>query len=199
MNLGRAPKTTKGQKTRERVLAEARLIIVGQGFDTLAMRDLAKRCEIQLGNLQYYFATREAVAVAVITAEAEGDIGAVYAAVEEHEDPKEALAAIARTLVTRWRGDSGLIYATLIYLSLHSPEFSALKKQIYATFYQSLEAVTRALDGKATPAEVKQRVRLITALIDGSVLQMVERPKTLIEAVTSAVIDIAGGGLRYGS
>lgn len=196
MSLVHAPKTTKGSRTREKVFTEARRIIIEQGFDALAMRDLAKRCEIRLGNLQYYFATRDAVAIAVVTAEAEGDIEAVNAAIEEHEDPKAALAAIVRTLFTRWRGESGLVYAALTYLTLQKPEFKALKTQIYARFYESLSAVTRLLDPTVTPAQMRQRVALITAVMDGSVLQETGGARAFVDAVTATVLAIALGGVQ---
>lgn len=41
MNLIRTPHTTKGNQTRGRIFATARQIIVEQGFDALALRDLA--------------------------------------------------------------------------------------------------------------------------------------------------------------
>ncbi len=199
MNLVRAPKTTKGNRTRERVFDEARRIIVEQGFDALAMRDLAQRCDMQLGNLQYYFATRDSVAMAVIAAEAERDISAVNDVMQSHDDPQLALTLIVHSLFARWRGESGLIFATLTYLCLHKPEFVDLKRQIYATFYKSLESVIRSLDTKAAPAEVRLRVALITAVIDGSVHQITGGSKTFVNGVAATVVEIACGRVRSGS
>lgn len=148
---------------------------------------------MQLGNLQYYFATRDAVAMAVISAEAEGDILAVKSAMEAHDDPKATLASIVQILFTRWRGESGLIFAILTYLCLHKPEFAVLKKQIYATFYQSLESVIRSIDATAAPVDVRQRIALITAIMDGSVQQVTSGSRTFVDAVTTSVIEIASG------
>jgi AcrR family transcriptional regulator len=163
------------------------------------MRELAKRCDMQLGNLQYYVATRDAVAMAVISAEAEGDVSAVRAAIAKYGDPAAALAAIVRTLFTRWRGESGLIFATLVYLCQQKPEFVDLKERIYAAFYQALDTVTRSLDKKATPKEVKLRVRLITAIMDGSVLQVADSSRIFVEAVASTVLGIARGDIGFGT
>jgi hypothetical protein len=73
------------------------------------------------------------------------------------------------------------------------PEFLALKKQVYPTFYKSLLTAAQALDAYATPAEVKQHIALITAVIDGSVLQGTGSSKTFVRAVTSTVITKASG------
>ena len=196
MNPVRGPKTTKGNRTFERIFAEARRIIIDQGFDALAMRDLAKRCDIQLGNLQYYFPTRDSIAMAVITAEAERDIDAVNAAIDGNTDPKVALAAIVHALFARWRGESGLVYAALTYLTLQKPEFRELKKAIYGRFYESLAVVTRSIDPTVTPAKMAQRVALMTAVMDGSVLQETGGSRGFVEAVSSTVLAIALGGGR---
>ena len=193
MNLVRAPKTPKGNRTRERILAEARHVIVEQGFDALAMRDLAKRCDVQLGNLQYYFATRDSVAMAVIAAEAEADISEVRVAMETHDDPDAQLAAVVRSFFVRWRGESGLIFATLIYLCMHKPEFLELKKRIYRAFYESLESLIRSLDTEVTPVELRQRVALITAIMDGSVAQSTGGSRTFVDAVVATVTGVAHG------
>ena len=106
------------------------------------MRDLAKRCDVQLGNLQYYF-------------------------------------------------------ATLIYLCMHKPEFLELKKRIYRAFYESLESLIRSLDTEVTPVELRQRVALITAMMDGSVVQSTGGSRTFVDAVVTTVTGVAHG--RSGS
>lgn len=191
MNL--APRTRKGTRSRDRILETARRIIVDEGFDALAMRDLAKRCDMQLGNLQYYFATRDALAAAVISAEAAADIAAVEAAAAAHEDPASALDAIVRSLLRRWRGEAGLIFATLGFLCLHKQVFVALRQEIYAAFYDALAAAIREVDPAATAAMVKLRVRLITAVLDGAAQQVTGGSGAFVDAISATVFTIARG------
>ncbi len=157
------------------------------------MRDLANRCDMRVGNLQYYFPTRDSVVMAVIAAEAEEDIRIMKTVMERQADAESQLSALVRTLFSRWRGESGLIFAALIYLCLHKPPFVELKLEIYATFYQLLGSLVQSLSTNASPAEIRQRVSLITAIIDGSVLQATGGPSSFVDAMIGTVIDTARG------
>jgi hypothetical protein len=86
-----------------------------------------------------------------------------------------------------------LIFATLIYLCLHKPPFVELKLEIYATFYQLLGSLVQSLSTNASSAEIRQRVSLITAIIDGSVLQATGGPSSFVDAMIGTVIDTARG------
>jgi AcrR family transcriptional regulator len=176
-------RTPKGSNTRERILLLARQIIVEEGFDCLALRDLAKRCDMQLGNLQYYFATREELAKAVIEAEALDDVGMVNRARERHTDPHLVLADTIRALISRWQGESAMVFAALNYLCLHKPSFMVLRKRIYGNFYQTLEGVVSDLAPALPPAAVRARVTLVTALIDGAAGQLNGDRRKFVEAV----------------
>ena len=52
--------TRKGTSTRDRILNETLSLLQEQWYDGVSLREVAKRSGIKLGNLQYYFATREA-------------------------------------------------------------------------------------------------------------------------------------------
>ncbi|MBM4205729.1 MAG: TetR/AcrR family transcriptional regulator [Gammaproteobacteria bacterium] len=176
-------RTPKGSNTRERILHIARQIIVEEGFDSLALRDLAKRCDIQLGNLQYYFATRDDLAMQVIEAEALDDLGAITDARERHTDPEAAFAEMIRALNARWHGESAMVFAALNYLCLHKPVFMALRERIYANFYQALESLISALAPELPRTVLRKRATLVTALIDGAALQSKSGSRELVETV----------------
>ena len=89
----------KGKDTRARILDCAHRVIVEEGFDALSMRDLAKRCAMQLGILQYYFATRDALAVEVIVREAALDILSIQAVVGANSVPEQVLSDVVVTLI----------------------------------------------------------------------------------------------------
>ncbi len=61
----------KGAATRARILDAARNMLVDCGYDGLVMRSVAAAAGMTLGNLQHYFATREALLAAVVRAEAD--------------------------------------------------------------------------------------------------------------------------------
>ena len=62
---------TRGEVSRARILATAREILADSGLERFAMREIAKRADMGLGNLQYYFPTRDDLLEAVIEVEFE--------------------------------------------------------------------------------------------------------------------------------
>jgi AcrR family transcriptional regulator len=163
--------TTKGSTTRGRILQAARKQLVEQGYEAFVMRELADSLGIKLGNLQYYFKTREALILCVIETEAARDAAMIQEHQQNSETACEAFRAIVRDLVARWRGHGGVLFSTLGTLSLHNKSYRQLYRSVYADFYDALEKPLREMNPRLSDEEVRLRVRLITALIDGSPMQ----------------------------
>ncbi|MEM9621235.1 MAG: TetR/AcrR family transcriptional regulator [Pseudomonadota bacterium] len=164
--------TSKGSATRERIVQAARKQLVDRGYEAFVMRDLADALHMKLGNLQYYFKTRETLILHLIEREAEADIEAIRQRQQDCTTPAATFRAIVEELVVRWRGQSGILFSTLTTLSLHNPVYRQLYRQIYATFYTALEQPVRQMNPELSAEEARLRVRLITALIDGSSMQI---------------------------
>jgi|GEM_PF-6397002 Transcriptional regulator len=62
---GVAAPSAKSRATVEKVLEEAETILAEEGVAGLTFRALARRCDMRLSNLQYYFATQEDLLTAV--------------------------------------------------------------------------------------------------------------------------------------
>ena len=164
--------TAKGQDTRDRILAAARDKLVSSGPEALVMRELADALEIKLGNLQYYFRTRDELLLAVMEREAVRDVEAIEQRMDQFQEPADAFNAIVADLVARWRGRSGVLFSLLGNLASHSPPFRQLYRQIYLRFYLVLESLLQKMAPALPAEEIAVRVRLITALIDGSSMQI---------------------------
>lgn len=165
------PATSKGSSTRDRIVKEARKQLVERGYEAFVMRELADTLGIKLGNLQYYFKTREALIVHVIEQEAANDVLTIRSLRQKWNTADDAFRAIVLNLVTRWRGDSGVLFSTLGTLAMHNKSYKQLYRTIYRDFYLALESALREMKPSLLDDEVALRVRLITALIDGSPMQ----------------------------
>ena len=168
----RTAATPKGTSTRDRIVAAARKKLIEQGVEGFGLRDLATSLNLKLSNLQYYFKTRETLILHVFEQEAAADIEVIRANQQKSTGAEETFRAIVRDLVTRWRGDSGVLFSTLGTLSLHNREFRKLYRSIYVVFYAALEEPLREISPGLSDDEIALRVRLVTALIDGSSMQI---------------------------
>lgn len=181
----------RGEASRARILAEARSVLVEKGYDALVLRRLAESLGIRLGHLQYYFPSRQSLMAALMEAEVETDVEGMRHAIQGAE-PEEALSEIVRWLVGRWRGEAGIVFATMTFLATQSDEIRAVYRRVYDAFYAEIERILEDLD-PGHPARVyATRARLVTALLDGAALQTrVGDRRGYLRSVTAAATAIA--------
>lgn len=189
--------STRGAARREAVLGVARELLVREGFDQFVLRRVADRAEMTLGNLQYYFATRDDLLEAVIRAEFDLDLAALRAAAEDAD-----LDAVVRSLAINWTTGAGSIFGTMSLLAYHHDRFRRLNREIYETFYAELGTIIRSVSGATSDAEIASRARLITSVLDGVAIQAhavlgagTPDHDDLLDRATALVKDLANG--RY--
>ncbi|WP_410793491.1 TetR/AcrR family transcriptional regulator [Kribbella sp. C-35] len=181
----------RGRARRDAVLAAARELLVEDGFDQFVLRRVAARSEMTLGNLQYYFRSRDDLLEALIRAEFEHDLAAVHSATTA-----DGLEAAARALVRNWTTGAGSIFGTMSLLAYHHERFSRLNREIYEAFYRELGVLLRTVSEGVPEAEVRMRARLITSLLDGVAMQIhagAAAPEELTTRAATLVVTIATG------
>ncbi len=182
----------KGEAARERILDAARRLLIHEGYDALILRTVAARAGMKLGNLQYYFPTREALLEAVLRQEAHSDLAALQEASTDGAGPREALVLAVKLLAGKWRGESGKILALLGFLALHQPTFRALYREVYEQFYGELAVLVERVRPGLPRREYRRRARIITALLDGASMQASRGDSAeLLRDVTEQAVMIA--------
>jgi AcrR family transcriptional regulator len=101
-----APLETARDK-RERLVDGACRAFYEQGVEHTTLADIARLAGVPLGNVYYYFKTKDELVEAVISAHA-GLVATTLAGLERHRTPKERLKAFARLL--RDQGDTAARY-----------------------------------------------------------------------------------------
>lgn len=185
--------TKKGQEVRDRILLKTRDVLVKKGLDHLVMRDIAAACDMKLGNLQYYFKSREELLFAVIQRESIGDIRVIEDQLANSVEARATLETILERLLSRWlKEDGAAVYAMLNLYQLHRQNFRALYQDIYERHYKALEAVIKQLKPEVPASERRMRAQLLTALIDGALAQVVSGSSSkFTRRVTEQAIAIA--------
>jgi AcrR family transcriptional regulator len=91
---------TEGIDKRARIIETAAKLVHENGFARTTLADIASESGVPLGNLYYYFKTKEAIGAALIERMAEGH--AVERVVWDRErEPKERLAAFIQETIDR--------------------------------------------------------------------------------------------------
>ncbi|MEM1132383.1 MAG: TetR/AcrR family transcriptional regulator [Pseudomonadota bacterium] len=165
--------TSKGQTKRDEILKVAREILSESGYDSVSLRDIASRLDIKLGNLQYYFSTRENLFVALIEREGERDIEIIRSHLAARDDPREAFNLIAQELLRRWRGESAMVYLLMHVLRTHRPAFEDLYKKTYRRHYEAFSELIEQMRPELSESEILRKAQIVTSMLDGALLQMV--------------------------
>jgi AcrR family transcriptional regulator len=186
--------SNRGQVRRDALLATARELLVEEGFDQFVLRRVAAKAEMKLGNLQYYFATRDDLLEAVIRAEFDRDLEAVRLATTV--ESAEGLKTAARALVRNWTTGAGSVFGTMSLLAYHHERFRELNREIYETFYRELGVLLRRVSPGLREAEIAARARLITSVLDGVAMQIhagATGRRELTSRAADLVVTIANG------
>ena len=102
-----APALERARDKRERLVEGACRAFYEQGVEHTTLADIAGRADVPLGNVYYYFKTKDELVEAVIAAHAQL-VAATLTGLERHRTPKERLKAFARLL--RDQGDGAARY-----------------------------------------------------------------------------------------
>lgn len=168
------PSIRREQRGRE-LVALARSVLVDEGLDEFVLRDIAARAGMSVGNLQYYFPTRDDLLAAVVRAELDRDLnvlGRILDRAEGVADRERRLAEVAGGLVRDWCDGGSNVYAAVALLAFHHERFRQLNREVYETVYAALGPFVRAADPAADDVTVASRARLVTALLDGVAMQI---------------------------
>jgi TetR/AcrR family transcriptional repressor of nem operon len=82
---------------RERLVEGARLVLHQQGVEKTTLADIAQAADVPVGNVYYYFKTKDELVQAAIDAHAH-DIQMMLASFDRHRSPKARLKAFVRAL-----------------------------------------------------------------------------------------------------
>jgi TetR/AcrR family transcriptional regulator, transcriptional repressor for nem operon len=83
---------------RERLVTGAREVLHAQGVERTTLAEIADAADVPVGNVYYYFKTKDELVEAAIAAHLD-DIHAALAALEQHRTPKSRLKAFVHMLM----------------------------------------------------------------------------------------------------
>jgi TetR/AcrR family transcriptional regulator, transcriptional repressor for nem operon len=85
---------------RERLVTAARQVLYEHGVEKTTLADIAAAADVPLGNVYYYFKTKDALVAAVIESY-QHSYGEMSAELEQHDGPAGRLKALIQVLTSR--------------------------------------------------------------------------------------------------
>src|SRR5438067_13851672 len=88
------------QDKRTRLVEGARLVLHRQGVEKTTLADIAQAADVPVGNVYYYFKTKDELVQAAIDAQAQ-DIQTALATFDRHRNPKARLKSFVKLLTAQ--------------------------------------------------------------------------------------------------
>src|ERR1700758_1524109 len=92
--------STPTQDKRHRLVEGARQTMHEQGVENTTIADIARAAKVPVGNVYYYFKTKDELVAAAIQSHAQ-DVHAVLQSLERHRPPRARLKALVRELMSQ--------------------------------------------------------------------------------------------------
>ena len=159
----------RGQARVENILRSAQSLLISEGYSGLTLRKVANRLGMSLGNLTYYFPTKDKLLQSLIA-----DLLAAYHAELEREqrrfpdDPEGRLLAYLEYLIADCKNkETRATFFQIWGLATHLDNVNALRDQIYESFRDDALALIRPLNPGVDEASLNKRVAALIAFIEG--------------------------------
>jgi AcrR family transcriptional regulator len=154
-------RNSNGTDTRAQILVAARRVLATAGYARLSMRTVARRAQVGVGNVVYYFPSKRSLVHAVIMA-----LLAHYKA-KAHEYLHNAGAEAGFAELLRWymrdsvSRETSRLFRELWAMALHDPAIAKAMDR----FYDEMHRLSAARLRLAWPALSKQRAHDIAQLL----------------------------------
>ncbi len=150
-------------------------LLVEEGYAQLSLRKIAARAEMRLGNLQYYYRTKQDVIRALL----ERYLARAVEAFERRiatagADPRDQLLAGTETLIAALDSDASCrLFWELWALAARDRSVARATHAFYERYVAEVAKALRAVAPALRPARAERRAMLAVALFEGlSVLRL---------------------------
>ena len=183
-------RSAKGEERREAIEAAARRMLLDEGYAGVSLRRIATRLGISVGNLQYYYPTKDDLVESVIIGETQKPIDLLGEIAWSPDDAPQNIRQAVGSLLRYYASEAGRFYAIMESLALHDARYARLKADGYAHVLGHIEHLI-GLVAPSLPADRAEGLaRILVALIDGASLQ-VQFARKEAGSVESLIVDVS--------
>ena len=183
-------KSPKGEERREAIEAAARRMLLDEGYAGVSLRRIATKLVMSVGNLQYYFPTKDDLVESVIIGETQKPIDLLGDVAWSPNDAPKSIRQVVGSLMQYYAGEAGRFYAIMESLALHDARYAKLKADGYAQVLRHIEQLIGLVAPDLSNDRAAGLARVLVALIDGASLQ-VQFARTETDSLDALIVDVS--------
>ena len=183
-------KSPKGEERREAIEAAARRMLLDEGYAGVSLRRIATKLGMSVGNLQYYFPTKDDLVESVIIGETQKPIDLLGDVAWSPNDAPKSIRQAVGSLMQYYAGEAGRFYAIMESLALHDARYAKLKADGYTQVLRHIEQLIGLVAPDLSNDRAAGLARVLVALIDGASLQ-VQFARTETDSLDALIVDMS--------
>jgi len=165
--------SSRGTKTRQRILDAAKRLMLEGGPEAVMLRDVAARLGMTHGNLQYYYPVRHLLLVAIFDQETARYTDGITEAVSAETTRRGRMDALIESGLVLLRSPEIALWRLMVGMLDHNEEMAALHKKEIALYERAVAEQLRSIAPELTPKKRRHLAKIIQAVIDGMSIQRV--------------------------
>lgn len=166
---GKVGKRKRGREQVERILSEAQSLLIAQGYASLTIRQVARNLDISLGNLTYYFPTKDALLKAMIADMIDKHLRLLEKEQESFPAEPEGrfLAYLGYLFEECKKHEVRSFFFQIWGMSTHNKMVHGLRDDIYRHFRKEASRLIEPLHSGIGAADLDARAAGLIAFIEG--------------------------------
>lgn len=162
-------KSSKGQQTSLAILLAAETLLVDEGYHNFSLRKVASRAELTLGNLQYYFPTKNSLIKEMLDHTIQRYLD-MYKQIREEAgpDPEEQFTAVVaynfKDLNTRY---TTVFFPEVWSLANHEHHAAEFLDSMYGRYRTVLIDIMSLINPRLSATQLQRLAIFISASIEG--------------------------------
>jgi len=159
----------KGQQTAFTILQAAEELIIASGYHSFSLRKVADTAGITLGNLQYYYPSKDKLIAAMLDNSIQRYIDRfMEVRLEVGVDPKVQFVALIEEIMTDLnRKNTTMFFPEVWSLSNHYPHAVEIMDEMYGKYRDILIEVMAEMNPSLSPSQLHRLAVFISSSMEG--------------------------------
>ena len=158
---------SKGEKRIKTILTAAENILIDSGYHNFSMRKVAAKAKISVGNLQYYFPTKDSLLNALLDNVIK-DYLETFEKIRSEHCPKDQFIQIIENVVLDLKTKRTTIFFPELWsMSNHDKNFSKCIDIMYGKYRSVLQAVIKDINPSLSDQQAMRLSLFISSSLEG--------------------------------
>lgn len=158
---------TKGERRIKIILEAAEQLLIDSGYHNFSMRKVATKAGVSVGNLQYYFPTKDSLLEALLDHVIQNYLD-IFQHIRDSLSPKEQFVEIISSVVKDLKTKHTTVFFPELWsMANHDKQISKIMDKMYGRYRAMVAEIIKDINPSLTDIQTHRLSLFITASIEG--------------------------------